>query len=267
MTSAKQSKRLRAARVAPPPVRGRDQRRQASPRVLLAAAAARVLVIVAVVLGVVLSREGSSKATVPARGSLTNGLPGAAGVQALLKGIAQHGNVLGSTSAPVTMVEYVDLQCPYCQQFETQAMTTLIPRYVRTGKVKVELRTLAFIGPDSVRGRSAALAAAEQNKLFNFAQLLFLSQGTENTGWLSDDIVKAAAASIPGLNVPQLLSARSSSSVSEQAQQLDSRATADGVNSTPTILVGKSGTTPTPVTLSSLTDPTAVEDAIAAALR
>jgi hypothetical protein len=52
-----------------------------------------------------------------------------------------------------------------------------------------------------------------------------------------------------------------------QAPQLDSQATADGVNSTPTILVGKSGTTPTPVTLRSLTDPKAVVDAIAAASR
>jgi protein-disulfide isomerase len=79
------------------------------------------------------------------------------------------------------MVEYVDLQCPYCQQFETAAMPPLISRYVRTGKVKVEARTLAFIGPDSQRGRDAALAAADQNKLFNFIQLLYLNQGAPRT--------------------------------------------------------------------------------------
>jgi protein-disulfide isomerase len=260
MTSAKQSKRLRAARPAPPPVRSKHQRRQASPRVLLAAAAAVVLVIVAVVLGIALSNGGSATTT-PAV------LSGAADVQALLKGIPQHGNVLGSPSAPVTMVEYVDLQCPYCQQFETQAMTTLIPQYVRTGKVKIELRVLAFIGPDSASGRTAAFAAAKQNKLFNFAQLLYLNQGKENTGWLTDNVIKAAAADIPGVNVTQLLADRGSASVSNQAQQFDSEATADAVSSTPTILVGKSGTTPKPVTLSSLTDPTAVANAIAAALR
>jgi protein-disulfide isomerase len=62
--------------------------------------------------------SGSSKADVPARGSLVNALPGAADAQQLLKGIPQRGNVLGSQSAPVALVEYVDLQCPFCQQFE-----------------------------------------------------------------------------------------------------------------------------------------------------
>ena len=31
------------------------------------------------------------------------------------------------------------------------------------------------------------LAAAEQNKAFNFSQMLYYNQGTENTGWLTDD--------------------------------------------------------------------------------
>jgi protein-disulfide isomerase len=267
MPSGTQSKRRRAAAAAgPPPVRSKE-RRQASPRVLFAAAAVLALIVVAVVLVVVLSGSGSSTADVPARGSLANGLPGAADVQRLLAGIPQHGDVLGSASAPVTMIEYVDLQCPYCQQFETQAMTTLIPRYIRTGEAKVEMRPIAFIGPDSVRGRVAALAAGLQNKLFNFAQLLYLNQGTENTGWLSDDLVKATAASIPGLDVPKLLDARGSRSVSSSAQELDSQASADNVQSTPTILVGKSGKKPAPVSLSSPADSESVAAAIAAALR
>ena len=37
----------------------------------------------------------------------------------MFAGIPQHDTVLGDVSAPVTMVEYVDLQCPDCQQFET----------------------------------------------------------------------------------------------------------------------------------------------------
>lgn len=263
MASGTQSKRKRAA--APPPVRSKGSRRQASPRVLLAGAGVVAAIVVAVVLAVVLTGGGSSNASVPAQGSLTNGVSGAAAVQKLLQGIPQHGNVLGSPTAPVTMIEYVDLQCPYCQQFETQSMTTLIPEYVRTGKVKVELRSLAFIGPDSVRGRDAAIAAGDQNKLFDLAQLLYANQGTENTGWLSDGTVTSTAASIPGLDVPKLLSDRNSSSVADRAAQFDSEATTAGVDSTPTILVGKTGSTPKTVDLASPTDTQAVATAIAAA--
>src|SRR6185437_1323708 len=95
-------------------------------------------------------------------------------------------NVLGSPQAPVTMIVYVDLQCPFCAQFEIGAMPTLVARYVRADKLRVELRPIAFIGPDSERGRLAVIAAAEQGKLFNLAALLYANQGAENADWLSD---------------------------------------------------------------------------------
>jgi protein-disulfide isomerase len=259
MPSGKQSRRRRQA-AAPPPVRTRGAPRQASPRVLLVAGAVLVAVVIAVVLGVVLTRGGSSSS------AGTTKLDGAADVTRLLKGIPQHGNVLGKPSAPVTLVEYVDLQCPFCQQFETSAMPGIVRRYVRTGKLKVVARPIAFIGPDSQRGRDAALAAGRQNKLFDFAQLLYLNQGAENTGWLSDDVVKAAAASIPGLAVQKLLDERGSSAVSDEAHALDAEASADGVHATPTILVGRSGTKPKLVQLASPSDAKSVERAVDAAL-
>jgi protein-disulfide isomerase len=229
---------------------------------LLALAAAAV-----VVLGVVLSGGDSSNTAVPARGSLANALPGAAETQQLLKGIPQSGNVLGDPSAPVTVYEYVDLQCPFCQQFETEAMPTLIERYIRTGKAKVELRPIAFIGPDSERGRAALIAGAEQNKMFNVAQLLFLNQGAENTGWLSDELVESVGASIPSLDVRRFLEDRNGSSVADKTSAFDADASADGVKSTPTILVGKSGQGAKLVTLATTTDAESVARAIDAALR
>jgi protein-disulfide isomerase len=269
MPSAKQSRRRRqAARTPPPPVRSTARRRQASPRVLLGAGAAVVLIVVGVVLAVVLGGGGSSsKSDVPARGSLVNALPGAAEVQQLFKGIPQHGNVLGSPSAPVTLVEYIDLQCPYCQQFESDAMPTLIRRFVRPGKVKVEARPIAFIGPDSERGRAALLAAGQQNRLFNFAQLMYVNQRAENTGWLNDEIIRAAAASIPGLDVPRLLDERGSGAMAERARAMDELATAFDVRATPTIFVGKSGERPRRVELSSPSDVQSIARAIDAAAR
>jgi len=225
-----------------------------------------VLAAIGATLAVAFS-SGSSKAAVPARGSLVNALPGATDVQGLLRGIPQRGNVLGSQSAPVTLVEYIDLQCPFCQQFETQAMPTLIGKYVRTGKVKIEARPIAFIGPDSQSGRAAAIAAGEQNKLFNFTQILYLNQGSENSGWLSSQMITSAAASIPGLDVSRLLAGSSSDAVKARAGAFDKQAVADNVRATPTILVGKSGGVLRLVTLTSPSDSQSVASAIDAALR
>lgn len=260
--SSKQAKRRRAGQ---PPPRSRSQaaagRREASPRVLIAAAVIVGILIVAAFAAFRLTSGSDAKPPPPGVA-----LPGASDVERMLKGIPQNGDVLGSSSAPVTMVEYVDLQCPYCQQFETQVMPNVIDRYVRSGKLKVELRVLAFIGQDSVRGQEAAIAAGMQDKEFNFAQLLYANQSGENTGWLSEDMVTAAAQSIPGLDVEQLSSDRNSSAVSSTAKQYVSQATADGVTGTPTLLVGPTGSKLTTVKLNSPTDEQSLTDAIDAAL-
>jgi protein-disulfide isomerase len=228
-----------------------------------------VLAAIGIALALALSGgKGANLSSYPVTGTLTNALPGAADVNTLLKGIPQHGMTLGSPTAPVTLVEYVDLQCPFCQQFETQVLPNIVQRYVRTGKVKIEARVLDFIGPDSSRGRKAMVAASLQNKAFNFAALLYDNQGTENTGWLSASMVGQAVSSIPGIKVHEVLTQQSSGSVATQASSYDALATADKVSATPTLFVGKSGAKGTVVPLKSPTDEqslvTALNNALAA---
>jgi protein-disulfide isomerase len=272
MPSGKRSRQLRAAAVAaPPPVRskgGARARRQASPRVLMIAGGVAALVVVGVVLAVALSGggKGLNVATLPTSGSLANALPGAADVNAVFKGIPQSGLTLGSPSAKVTLTEFIDLQCPYCQEFETQVMPSVVGRYVRTGKVKVVARPLAFIGPDSIRGRNAMLAAGAQGKAFNFAELLYDNQRTENTGWLDDGMIASAAESIPGLNPKQVFTARNSATVAAQAAQIDRAGAAAKVHQTPTLFVGTGGSLGNQVALKSPTDGATLTRALDAAL-
>jgi protein-disulfide isomerase len=230
---------------------------------LLGAAAVAVLAGGAIVLAVVLSGGSSpTPKNVPAVGRLAGGLPGSAAVWQLFHGIPQAGDVLGSADAPVTMVEYVDLQCPYCREFETAVLPQLVTHDVRPGGLRIEMRLLAFIGPDSQRGRSAALAAGQQGRQFDFAELLYFNQGTENTGWLDEQMIVSAAGSIPGLRVPTMLAASTSGAVAAREARLDAQAHADGVTSTPTVLVGKTGTPPTEVALASPSDLATVQAAI-----
>ena len=53
----------------------------------------------------------------------------------------------------------------------------LINDYVRTGKVKLQARTLSFIGPDSVRAAKVAAGAAQQGKFWAFIETLYAARG------------------------------------------------------------------------------------------
>jgi protein-disulfide isomerase len=271
MPSGKKSKQARrVAAATPPPVvsKGSGRRRQADPRVLWIAAGVVAVVVVAIVLAVVFTggSNGSSTADLPAVGSLQGALPGAAEIDDELKGIPQNGMSLGKASAPVTLTEYVDLQCPICREFEAVVMPDVIQNYVKTGKVRVETRVLKFIGPDSEKARSAMIAAAKQNKAYNFALVLYANQGTENTGWVTDNLLGQIAASVPGMKVHQLLDERGSSSVKSQASTFDAQADADKVPGTPTLYVGKTGTKGKVVNLANADDYTSLSDAIKALL-
>jgi protein-disulfide isomerase len=234
MTSGKQARRQRQ-QAARPPVRSTEGRK-ASPAVLIGALVA-IVAIVAVAAVVLVSRGGSGS------GATTTGtkLPDAGTIAQQFAGIPQSGDVLGKASAPATLVEYIDLQCPVCRQFETDVMPTIIDRYVRPGKLKVIARPVTIIGPDSETGRRAMIAAFKQNRGFNFAQLLYFNQGPENGGWLDDTMVADAAASIPGVNVAALQQAAGSAAVKQQASTYDSQAQADALSGTPTLVLGKTG--------------------------
>jgi protein-disulfide isomerase len=260
MTSGKQARRQRQAQVARPPVRSTEGRR-ASPMVLLTALLGLAGLAVAIVLVVVFTGGGSGSSS--ASGTT---LPDANVIQQQLAGIPQQGNVLGKPTAKATMVEYIDLQCPVCRSFETEVMPTIFDRYVRAGKLKVESRPVAIIGPDSELGRLAMIAAERQNRAFNFAQLLYFNQGPENGGWLDDSMVASAARSIPGVNVKALQDAMNSSSVASEAKTYDRQAQADGLSGTPLVLVGKTGGKLTAVTPGFAPDVAAMAAAINRAL-
>jgi len=247
--SGKQARRRRQQVAAPPPVARKGARRRASPKVLLVAALAG-LVLVGAVVGISLAAGGNSSsaaATIPTVGSLTNALPNAAAVQREFAGIPQNGLVIGSAKAPLTMVEYIDLQCPGCRAFETSVAPSIVSEFVRAGKLKIEARPIAFIGPDSVPARKAAIASAAQNRAFDFMQITYANQGTENTGWLNQTFIEQAAASVPGMDVRRVLDDQNSTAVKTVTDRIDAQATADKVSGTPTLFLGKTGSKLRPV--------------------
>jgi len=247
-------KQRRAAKVQTPPPPGKRTLPRRRLYLLLAAVGA-ALAAVAVLVAV--TSRGSSEPP--------QALTGAADSIAVFAGVPQARTTLGSDSAPVTLAVYADPQCPYCKDWDTQTMPTLVDRYVRPGKLRIEFRGLSFVGPDSERGLRALLAAGEQNRFFQAAALLYQQQGTENTGWLDDRFVDSLAASLPGLDTKRLDTDMHSPAVDRQIKQAAGQAQQDGVDSTPTILVGKTGGELRPVELGRL-DPKGTTPAIDRAL-
>jgi protein-disulfide isomerase len=194
---------------------------------------------------------GSGGSTTPT--ATTSTVRGAARVAGLLDGIPQHGTMLGRPSAPVTLVEFADPQCPYCGIWERDALPEIVDRYVRTGKVRVVFDGLAFVGPDSDTALRTALAAAGQNRFWNVLELLYENQGTENTGWVTESLLRDIGNSVPGLDTGSMLDNRDSAAVDRLVTHAQTQAQDAGVRSTPTFAVGRTGGQLRLVQLGSLT--------------
>jgi protein-disulfide isomerase len=154
-----------------------------------------------------------------------------------LAGIRQDGAVLGNPKAQVLMIEYADQQCPACRLYTDEFFPTLVNEYVRPGKVKVEFRGFPFIGDDSVKAYRFLLAAAEQDKLWNLQEALYRNQGDENSGWVTDDLVRRVAGEIPRLDVDKLFADASRPAIQQEADGAAEAASNAGITGTPTFLL------------------------------
>jgi protein-disulfide isomerase len=158
---------------------------------------------------------------------------------ALFRGVPQQGIELGRPDAPVTLVEYADLQCPYCAQWARDAFPAIVDEYVRAGRVRVVFRGLAFLGPDSEMALRAALAAGEQNRLWDVVHGLFVSQGAENSGWVTEGLLQSFAGT--GLNTALMFERTQSPWVERELADARRSADENGIAGTPSFLAGPTG--------------------------
>jgi protein-disulfide isomerase len=221
--------RLRAQRQAAESQDASQLARKRRIQYLALAAFAAAAVIVALI---VISQSGGSSSSSPPAD-----VTGAAQVDTELNGIPQTGQVLGDSAAPVTVIEYGDPQCSSCKFFSENVAPQLISAEVRPGKVKYEFRPFLIIGPDSKPAMKAALAAGEQNRLWQFLQLFYINQGGENSGYVTDSFLTGIArgAGVPDIN--KWNTDRNDSKWDAIIQQGSSQADSFGFTGTPSILV------------------------------
>lgn len=163
--------------------------------------------------------------------------------RALTAGLPTHGLTVGAAKAPVNITEYGDLQCPICGAFDRDDLPGVLHQLVQGGKVSFTYRPWPIIGPDSRRGALAALAAARQNRLWPFIDLIYHNQGTENSGYMNDTYLRQVARAL-GLDVERFDRDRAGQALAAQLLADDSQARQHGFKGTPAFVVrGPHGTT------------------------
>jgi protein-disulfide isomerase len=95
--------------------------------------------------------------------------------------------ILGDPNAPITVVEFGDYQCFFCNKFFHETEDSLLKNYVETGKVKVIFKDFTIIGADSITAANAAHCASDQGKFWEYHDTLYNHWTGENNGWASSD--------------------------------------------------------------------------------
>jgi protein-disulfide isomerase len=189
-------------------------------------------------------------------------------VNTVVGGIPQSGNVLGSPTAPVTIAYFGDLECPVCKQFTLGAFTPIVQKWVRTGKVRIEYRSLetATREPETFKTQQvAALAAGKQGKMWQYIELFYHQQGEENSGYVTEAYLQGLARQA-GVELAKWTSDRNDPALAAQVANDAQQANNNGFNGTPAFLIGRTGGAMKKLE-TTLTDPTPFNEAIEALLK
>jgi protein-disulfide isomerase len=198
-----------------------------------------VVVIIAIIL---VATGGGSKGAPAPKSPAANAA--AASVTSLLQGIPQKGITLGNPNAPVTIQYFGDLECPFCKEFTLGALPKVIQKYVRTGKAKIEYRSMQTATRERETFQNqqvAALAAGKQNLMWHYIELFYHEQGEEGSGYVTESYLQGLAAQVPGLNLSNWSSARNDSAYANQVISDAQTANQNGLTGTPSFLIGKTG--------------------------
>jgi protein-disulfide isomerase len=197
-------------------------------RTLLGAAGAAVVLVA---VGIAISATGGNAKPKPAEQSAA---------AKLVAGIPEHDGVLGDPKAPITITEYLDPQCPICAEASKQNLPHLIKDYVRTGKVKLQARTLSFIGPDSVTAAKVAHGAQQQGKLWAFLETFYASQQQENSGYVTEDFLTQVAKAA-GVDADKALEFSNGQAAQTALDEADAAAQTLKIDSTPSFTISRNG--------------------------
>jgi protein-disulfide isomerase len=230
------------------------------------------VVVIIVVIVVATGGKGSGKATtVPKTAAAKSEQTHV--VTSLLNGVPQEGMVLGKPNAAATLVYFGDLECPICQEFTLEALPGLIANMVRSGKLRIEYKSLSTAtGTAESDGAEpsgtftsqqiGAYAAGKQNLAWYYIELFYHEQGAEDSGYVNEAFVQSIAQQVPGMNLTQWQADRGDNALETKVIEEEREASQIGFTGTPSFMLGKTGGTLKPIEPSSLKESSVFESEV-----
>jgi protein-disulfide isomerase len=163
-----------------------------------------------------------------------------------LQNLIENGSPFqGNITAPITIIDFSDFQCYLCNRFVKNTEPLLNETYIQTGNAALVFKHLPNRGFDSLDGALAAQCTAEQDKFWQFHNLLYSNQGPIDSGWVNKDNLKKFASQISGLNIKQFDSCFNSEKYKTFIQNDINLASSFGFKETPSfIIVNSDGSDP-----------------------
>ena len=144
--------------------------------------------------------------------------------------------ILGNPNAPITLVEFGDYQCHYCNVFFQDIEDEIIKNYVESGKVKMIFKDYNIIGPDSINSSHGAHCAGEQGLFWEYHDILYSNWTGENNGWASPSNLTAFADEI-NVNMDQWTECMNEKSHSKTIMESNNDAKALELTGTPAFFI------------------------------
>jgi len=150
--------------------------------------------------------------------------------------MANGSPILGDPNAPITLIEFGDYQCHFCNVHFHNTEHSLLENFIGTGKVKMIFKDFTIIGPDSINAAHGTHCANDQGKFWEYHDILYNNWTGENNGWASSDNLLRFAQEVE-LNVDQW----SDCMIDERYSQIISNSNKDardlGITGTPAFFV------------------------------
>lgn len=145
------------------------------------------------------------------------------------KYIRPHNPTLGEENAPVTIMVFMDFECPYSRE-EFKILKEVTQKYEPVVRIVFKYLPLVSIHPDSLPAAEAAACAQEQGKFWQYHDMLFTKQDLRTEALLAN-------AKELGLNTDMFNLCLATEKYNQEINQDSEDAVEIGLQGTPSYLV------------------------------